>query len=1140
MKKFSLNIKAIVSIALICMSLTNVVILSLLLSHDSSQIMHEQIKKYYNTSTRYISDEIALHLRLFEEESVVLSKNNVLVNAIIDELGRDDYLPQFMASLEFPGLTNLVHVSLHDFEFNKIGEAPKTIDIPEPQFFLDQQQIVRTVIEQETHYKAFKKSPSYQTLYVVALPVNYEGRPEGVLLAILQWETLWNKLFGESDISLSLHDQQNEIIRIGSMEIAGELKSFPIPDFSNLTLMSKVSEDKIQNPIQVMEKRIWLSSLVLVIVMVLISILFVARWISHPIVELKEAAANVAKGTWSTVVLKTASKEVMELADTFNLMTERLQASERELHKYQASLERQVTTRTKELQETTDELKKRTAQYQAIFETVPNGIITINAKGLIQSFNAAAEQMFGYSPKEVFGKNVHMLMPEPYHSEHDGYLENYQKTNKAKIIGVGREVTGLRKNGKKFPMYLSVGEVKLESESLFAGIVIDITESKQKEQELQEANQRMSLAADAAKFGVWDWDLLKNELIWDGWMYRLYGIEADQFEGAYEAWEKGVHPEDLDRASKEINQAIHGEKDFDTNFRVIHPNGQIRHIKAAAIVMRDTNGTAFRMIGINFDISERISAEQDIRQAKEAAEKNAQKINDYAMEMELKNLELDHSRTNAESANKAKSQFLANMSHEIRTPMNAVIGFSELLSSLLTDPQHKSYIQSIQTAGKSLLTLINDILDLSKIEAGKLKIQYEPISLSQLIEEIKQIFNAKIQEKNLQFLVEIDLELPKSLMLDEVRIRQALINLIGNSLKFTETGHIKLSASKVYRNSDHSMLDLTIAVEDSGIGIPPDQQDLIFESFRQQDGQSTRKFGGTGLGLNLTKKMVELMNGQISVDSVPGKGSIFRIVLQDVNVSSLASSVNENRATFDINQYHFDSGCVLVVDDIQANRSLIRETLIRTGLEVLEADNGQNALSVVEEYHPDLILMDIRMPVMDGYEATRQLRDNPATADIPIIALTASVTRDQIAIAKDYAFDEYLPKPVDLKELFTQLTQHFQPSENVLADQGNQVESQEKGSSAEQWETPPELMSRLENEIMKQWETVKNENVFDAIEAFGKQLQQLGQEHQIPPLQDFGATLQSQAEIFDIEGMNLTLNAYPRLLELLKSGTTTM
>ncbi|MDM8565301.1 PAS domain S-box protein [Candidatus Halobeggiatoa sp. HSG11] len=490
-------------------------------------------------------------------------------------------------------------------------------------------------------------------------------------------------------------------------------------------------------------------------------------------------------------------------------------------------------------------------------------------------------------------------------------------------------------------------------------------------------------------------------------------------------------------------------------------------------------------------------------------------------------------KESADTANRAKSEFLANMSHEIRTPMNAVIGFSDILASQITDKKHKNYLDSIQTGGKALLTLINDILDLSKIEAGRLEIQYEPVNPQQIFTELQQIFSLKIAEKNLELIMEIDEDLPLALFLDETRLRQMLLNLIGNAIKFTDSGYIKLCASKKYTEDDHSKVDLVMAVEDSGIGVPAGQQALIFESFRQQEGQSTRKYGGTGLGLAITKRLVEMMNGHIFVESNPGKGSRFEIALHEVKVAATQSNAVQDN-TFDPNQIIFEKTCVLVVDDIESNRDLIKEYLSQVNLEVVCAENGQQALLFVKEYQPALILMDIRMPEMDGYEATENLKNNPTTADIPVIAITASVALNEKAKIKTHGFDGYLSKPVNISDLLSELSHYLKHTTNEAVVP--QTVETKLTLNLEEIVNLPELQNRLKQEVIPLLEDANVMLEMDIITELAEKMLQLGNEHNIPILINYGEQLQESTESFNIPYIQKALEELPDLLKPIING----
>jgi len=495
----------------------------------------------------------------------------------------------------------------------------------------------------------------------------------------------------------------------------------------------------------------------------------------------------------------------------------------------------------------------------------------------------------------------------------------------------------------------------------------------------------------------------------------------------------------------------------------------------------------------------------------------------------------------AETANRAKSEFLANMSHEIRTPMNAVLGFTDLLYSLISDPKQRSYLDAIRSSGKSLLTLINDILDLSKIEARKMELQYEPVNLAAVFDEIRDIFSLKIKDKGLEFITEIDSDIPEYLLLDEVRLRQILFNLMGNAVKFTVLGHIRLYAEKLDRAEDDGKLDLLMAVEDTGIGIQPESRETIFEAFKQQDGQSTKQYGGTGLGLTITKRLVEMMGGRITVRSEVDRGSTFEIIFNGVacdagHTEAQSYGVEGRRAIV------FEPSTVLVVDDIKANRNLVKAYLQDTPIRFLEASNGEEAVSLAKKEKPDVILMDIRMPVMDGCDATQVIRSDEASRNIPIIALTASSMRSEQEKIRRCGFDGLLIKPFKKEDLVRRLSHFIQYDKAALLEEEAREGVMDKPDAGDdEWVSPevlaalPGLIQQLESTYRELWEKARSNGFFEDIGAFAREMQKAGEIHQFELLREFGSNLEAQVSSFDIEKINVTMDTYPNLVQKIKN-----
>ncbi len=512
------------------------------------------------------------------------------------------------------------------------------------------------------------------------------------------------------------------------------------------------------------------------------------------------------------------------------------------------------------------------------------------------------------------------------------------------------------------------------------------------------------------------------------------------------------------------------------------------------------------------------------------------------------NQDLEVAKEKAEVANHAKSEFLANMSHELRTPMNAVLGFTELLDTLLTDKKQKSYINAIKTGGESLLTLINDVLDLSKIESGKMNIFYRPVPLDKLIKEIATIFSLQTMQKQLDFLQDIAPEVPPILLLDETRLRQVLVNLVGNAVKFTETGHVRIQVHPKHVYEDGSEIDLLIAVEDTGIGIPQQALHHIFEAFQQQDDQDVRKYGGTGLGLAISKRLVEMMQGSLTVRSTVGQGSVFEILLQKVAVPSVEDTSEPDHPSHP--EIEFMPATLLAVDDVESNRTLIIESFSQTNIQVMVAKNGQEALLFAEEHRPNLILMDIKMPVMNGYEATRLLKSNEVLKTIPVIALSASSTKTSQELLNQCGFDSYLPKPTSRSKLFQELARFLEfrkvEKDATASDSSSSLEHSIPSSGvtefqnihlteAAQAQLGP-VIHQLETELLPLWEGLRRKQPVHDMQNFGESLQRVGAESGITLVSEFGKELLEYLDQFDIAQMRSRLQQFPELIEHLRSA----
>lgn len=499
----------------------------------------------------------------------------------------------------------------------------------------------------------------------------------------------------------------------------------------------------------------------------------------------------------------------------------------------------------------------------------------------------------------------------------------------------------------------------------------------------------------------------------------------------------------------------------------------------------------------------------------------------HAEETKIKNEKIA-----SDKANRMKSEFLANMSHEIRTPLNSVIGFSELLINRMTDPKNIEYLNSIIVSGRNLMDLINDILDLSKIEAGRLELTYELANLFEIIEDISRIFNLKINEKGLDFNIYIDKKAQKYIITDEPRLKQVLVNLITNAVKFTNQGFINLSV-KSY-SIKNNLVDLIFEISDSGIGIPKKYLEEIFDAFTQRKVHKEKDYEGTGLGLAITKKIVERMGGVISVESIEGEGSRFVILLKDVEVSRDHIHQKEKENEQPIENIAFEEATILLVEDKLLNRLLIKEYLTEKNLRIIEAIDGNEAIEALEKEIPNLILMDLKMPNMDGFEAIKIIKSKTDFKNIPVVAMTASAMKEDQEKIKKAGFDNYILKPIHKETVFKKLIEYL-PFSYEKADESfdinslsNEIPALELPISLKQ--SISSVINKLNTEYYNNYIELSKSLKYNAINDFARELMDYGNGTGIKMISLYANKLSSECASFDRKKIKSALEGFPLLI----------
>jgi len=512
--------------------------------------------------------------------------------------------------------------------------------------------------------------------------------------------------------------------------------------------------------------------------------------------------------------------------------------------------------------------------------------------------------------------------------------------------------------------------------------------------ELQGERLRLSGIIAGTKTGTWEWNVQTGETVFNEHWAEIIGYSLDEISPvSIETWMKFAHPDDLQKSNELLEKHFRGELDYyECESRMKHNNGQwVWVLDRGKVASWTDDGKPLWMFGTHQDITERKQAEEQLLIAKNAAE----------------------------SANTAKSTFLANMSHEIRTPMNGLLGMTQLLEMTGLTEEQREYTASLKLCGKNLMSLINDILDLSKIEAGKIDIILADFSLRQCINDVVTMQKFVTHDKGLKLEVEVSEEIPHLLLGDQLRIKQILHNLMGNAVKFTVQGSVSVSAHLLEQNETSVLV--RIAVQDTGIGIAPESVDQIFQPFTQEDGSTTRRYGGTGLGLTISRKLAELVGGTITVESTPGIGSCFAVTLPFI-IGTTDITPQAAPATTG-SEWDGPPLRVLLVEDDQVNITFGTALLRKLGHSVTTAENGRQCLAALENGAFDIVLMDIHMPIMNGEEALLEIRakEKGTTTHLPVIALTAHSMRGDRERLLEVGFDGYVSKPLITKGLIVEM-----------------------------------------------------------------------------------------------------------------------